>query len=101
MANITARKRRDGSFGYTALIRIKKNGQRVHEEAKTFSSQTAAKEWAKRREVELEDHFGALYAGLPGAGHPGSAFPRSAARGDDASVRTGADHPGGRRAHAP
>lgn len=65
MADISTRKRRDGSCGYTALIRITKNGQRLHQEAKTFSSQTAAKEWAKRREVEPEDPTALIRASAP------------------------------------
>lgn len=36
MATIQTRKRKDGSVGYTARIRIKRAGVIVHEEAKTF-----------------------------------------------------------------
>jgi integrase len=55
MATIRARPKRDGSLRFTAVIRLKKNGQLVHQEAKTLASRSAAAEWAKRREVELED----------------------------------------------
>ncbi len=65
MATITARMRRDGTYGHTAYIRIKKNKRLLHEEAKTFSSLNAAREWAKRREVELEDPKALLRACAP------------------------------------
>lgn len=35
-------------------IRLKKDGEIVHQEAKTFGSKATAREWAKRRETELE-----------------------------------------------
>src|SRR5687768_5429692 len=55
MASIRARKRSDGTCGYTAYIRIHQAKVLVYEEAKTFSRQTEAERWAKKREVELED----------------------------------------------
>jgi hypothetical protein len=55
MATIRARPARDGSLRFTAVIRMKKDGRLMHQEAKTLSSLAAAREWAKRREVELED----------------------------------------------
>jgi len=55
MATIRARQRADGSVGYTAYIRIHRDKQIVHQEAKTFSRRAAAEKWAKSREVELED----------------------------------------------
>lgn len=54
MATIVTRKRADGPR-YTAIIRLKRDGVIVHREAQTFSTKVAAKEWARRREVELED----------------------------------------------
>ncbi len=58
MATITARKTKSGEARYRVTIRIKKDGAIVHQEVKTFGSKAVAKEWAKRRESELE---------LPGA----------------------------------
>lgn len=55
MATIRARQRADGSVGYTAYIRVHRDKQVVHQEAKTFSRRAAAEKWAKSREVELED----------------------------------------------
>lgn len=54
MANIIARARKDGTTGYTARLRLREGKVIVHEETKTFSSKAAAKDWARRREVELE-----------------------------------------------
>lgn len=54
MPTIRARKRADGSTGYTAIIRIKKHGVIIHQEAQTFSREALARDWARRREVELE-----------------------------------------------
>ncbi len=59
MANILARKRKDGSTGYTVNIRIKKDGQIVHRESQTFNREQAANAWMKKRETEL-DKPGAL-----------------------------------------
>lgn len=55
MATIRARRRKDGSTGYTATVRLKRHGRIVHQESQTFSRRTAAVDWGKRREVELED----------------------------------------------
>lgn len=53
MGTIIARKRKDGSFGYTAQILLKKKGTVIHREAQTFDRKEAAKTWIKRRETEL------------------------------------------------
>jgi integrase len=53
MGTITTRRRQDGSTGYTAQIRLKRDGKLVHSEAETFSSKALAKEWMTRREAEL------------------------------------------------
>lgn len=53
MGTITARKRKDGSTGYTAQIVKKQRGEIVWREAKTFSSGREAKAWAAFRENEL------------------------------------------------
>jgi integrase len=54
MAHILARKMKSG-MRYTANIRITKNGAPVHRESKTFGLRTAAENWARAREVELEE----------------------------------------------
>lgn len=53
MGTIIARKRRDGTTGYTAQIRIKKGGVIIHTEAETFDRKQAASAWLERREKEL------------------------------------------------
>lgn len=54
MGSIVARKTASGSTRYRAQIRIKRAGV-DHIETKTFSKETMAKQWMKRREAELED----------------------------------------------
>jgi hypothetical protein len=54
MATIVARKRADGPR-FTARIRLKRNGELIHKESRTFSTKGAAKEWARAREVQLAD----------------------------------------------
>ena len=54
MAQIKSRKRADGSVGHTAYIRIKRQGQIIHQEARTFSRKSLAVDWARKRELELE-----------------------------------------------
>jgi len=53
MGTIIPRKRKDGSIGYTALVRIKRGGKVVHSESETFDREQAAKIWMGRREAEL------------------------------------------------
>lgn len=53
MGTITARKRSDGTTGYTAQIRLKDGGKIIHTESKTFDRQQAAVIWLKKRETEL------------------------------------------------
>jgi integrase len=55
MGTITERKRKDGSKGYTAQIRIKRDGAIVHSEAQTFERKQAASAWLKKREAELSE----------------------------------------------
>ena len=55
MGTITARRRSDGTTGYTAQIRIKRDGKVVHSESETFDRQALAKEWMRRREAELDE----------------------------------------------
>lgn len=55
MATIRPRRKRDGSMSYTAVVRKRRHGVIVHDESRTFSRKSAAVEWGRRREVELED----------------------------------------------
>ncbi|NTI74856.1 site-specific integrase [Rhizobium rhizogenes] len=59
MGTINARKRKDGSVGYTAQILRKKGGAIVLREAKTFDRRREAEAWIRFREAEL-DKPGAL-----------------------------------------
>jgi integrase len=54
MGTISARKRQDGSSGYTAQILRKKGGKIVWREAKTFDKEREAKAWIRWREAELD-----------------------------------------------
>lgn len=53
MGTIVSRKRKDGSTGHTATIRIKKNGKCVLQETQTFDRKPAATAWLKLREGQL------------------------------------------------
>jgi integrase len=53
MGTIITRPRKDGTDGHTAQIIIKRRGEIVHREAKTFDRKQAAKAWLARRETEL------------------------------------------------
>lgn len=55
MPTIKARKQVDGSHRYTAIVRIRRQGKVLHQEAKTFAHRSAAERWGKHREVALED----------------------------------------------
>lgn len=54
MGTITSRKRKDGTFGHTATIRLKRDGAIIHSESATFPRLALAKEWMRRRESELD-----------------------------------------------
>lgn len=54
MGTITTRKRRNGSVGYTAQIRIMQRGITVYQESQTFDRKQSAQAWLRRRETELE-----------------------------------------------
>ena len=58
MGSILKRKRKDGTIGYTAIIRIKRGGVLVHSETETLDREAAAKAWLNKREAALS---------LPGA----------------------------------
>jgi integrase len=55
MGTIVARKRKDGSTGYTAQILRKKKGAIIHREAQTFDRRQAAVAWLNRRQTELSE----------------------------------------------
>jgi len=55
MATIKARRQSDGAMRYAAIVRVRRRGQILHHESRTFAHRTAALSWAKHREVELED----------------------------------------------
>lgn len=55
MGTINARKRKDGTTGYTAQVLRKQKGKIVHREAKTFDRKAAAEAWIKKRETELAE----------------------------------------------
>lgn len=54
MATFTTRRSKSGVLSHTVQIRRKVDGVIVHSEASTFGSMATAKEWARRREAELD-----------------------------------------------
>jgi len=55
MATIIKRKRADGTLAYMANVRIKRNGNIVHQESRTFDRMALAKAWGAKRELELQE----------------------------------------------
>jgi hypothetical protein len=53
MATIRTRQRSDGSVAFLAEIRIKRDGELVHRESRTFDRRAQANTWAKSREKTL------------------------------------------------
>lgn len=53
MGTIAARKRKDGTVGYTARVQIKKAGKVVFSQAQTFDRPAAARTWIAKKEKEL------------------------------------------------
>lgn len=53
MGSIVTRKRKDGTFGHTAQIRLKDGGKVIYSESQTFDRKPAAQAWLKKREAEL------------------------------------------------
>lgn len=53
MASITPRKNKDGSISYKAQVRVRRNGEIVHQETRTFDRRQAAANWGKKRDAEL------------------------------------------------
>jgi len=54
MGSIHSRRRKDGTTGYTAQIRIHCDHKLVHTESQTFDRRTLADQWLRRRESELD-----------------------------------------------
>lgn len=65
MPYIKARKQADGSQRYMAVVRIRRSGKVLHQEARTFTHRSAAERWAKHREVSLEDPSNLVRAQQP------------------------------------
>jgi len=65
MGTIIARKRKDGSTGYTAQIVIKRGGKIVHRESQTFDRKQAANIWIGKREAALKEEGGVERAQRP------------------------------------
>jgi len=53
MGSVIPRKRKDGSIGYHAQVTIKRSGQIIHRETRTFDRKQAASAWLEKRETEL------------------------------------------------
>lgn len=53
MGSIVSRKRKDGTIGHTAQIRLKDGGKTIFTESQTFDRKPAAQAWLKKRETEL------------------------------------------------
>jgi hypothetical protein len=49
MGTIMPRRRRDGTIGYTAVIRLKRSGKVILTETQTFDRKPAAATWLKKR----------------------------------------------------
>ncbi|HYQ38631.1 MAG TPA: integrase [Pseudomonas sp.] len=55
MGTITSRRRKDCTTGYTAKVRIMRDGVRVYQESQTFDRKQIAQAWIKRWETELAE----------------------------------------------
>ena len=55
MATIRQKQRANGTPFYEAAIVIKKQGAIVHRESKSFAKRKLAEDWAKRREIEIQE----------------------------------------------
>jgi len=54
MASIRSRKKKDGSIAYYAEILIRRKGEILHREGRTFQRRALAKAWSAERELELQ-----------------------------------------------
>src|SRR5690554_1068743 len=55
VATITTRERSNGTKSYRAEIKLKRKGKVVYQESRTFDRKALAKDWASRRELELQE----------------------------------------------
>jgi two-component SAPR family response regulator len=55
VGDITARKRKDGTVGYTAQIRIRRDGEIVYSDSQTIDRKPAAAAWIKKKEAALAE----------------------------------------------
>lgn len=55
MATIKARRQANGTVRYPAVVRLRRGTTVLHQESKPFAHRSAAVNWAKHREVELEN----------------------------------------------
>ena len=53
--HIEKRTKKNGEARYRYTVRVKKNGQIIHQESKTFSKKAQARAFGKKRVLELED----------------------------------------------
>ncbi len=53
MATIKTRQRKDGSLAYLSEVRIKRDGEIIHRESRTFDRRAQARAWAENRERTL------------------------------------------------
>ncbi|MDV2081080.1 hypothetical protein [Marinobacter xestospongiae] len=55
MATITSRTRKNGTKSYRAEIKLRRKGTVVYQESLTLDRKALAKDWAARRELELQE----------------------------------------------
>lgn len=55
MASVVKRIKANGEIVYDCSIKIRKHGEVVHREKKSFNKQKLAKDWGMRRETELQE----------------------------------------------
>jgi len=53
MATIRTRQRKDGSLAYLSEVRVKRDGEIIHRESRTFDRRVQARTWAENREKTL------------------------------------------------
>lgn len=68
MATIRTRKRSDGSVAFLAEIRIKRDGELIHRESRTFDRKALASAWAESREKALANSAPGKRDRQPGGG---------------------------------
>ena len=76
MGTVTVRKRRDGSKGYTAQIRIMQKGVAVYQESQMFYRKATAQAWIKGVETEMSVWLDQVNILLPGYEHAARIIPR-------------------------